>query len=63
MNLASFYIKPFNSLVSGSIFNNTSEYLTFAFTQEPRGAAALDTLEMVDYSKLIGVDSIHLGMQ
>lgn len=59
-NFPSLSIKPLSSLVKGSIFNKTSEYLTFALTQAASGAVALEILLMLAYSKLIGLDWIIL---
>ena len=53
-------MSPLNSFVKGSILRSTSEYLTFALTQAAKGAVALDTLIILAYSKLIGLDSISL---
>jgi len=45
-------------LVNGSILRSTSEYLTLAFTHAAKGAVALETFIILDYSKLIGADSM-----
>ena len=56
----SFFIKPSSSFVKGSILSNTSENLTFALTQDARGAAALETFIITESSKLVGVAAISL---
>ena len=53
-------MRPFNSLVSGSILRRASEYLTLAFTQAARGAQARDTFWITDCSKDIGFSCIIL---
>jgi len=53
-------MSPFSSAVSGSILSNTSENLTFAFTQAARGAVAREMFVIVGASKLPGFALISL---